>query len=133
MPSRPTELSPSRFLGVRLTVEEERKLDEFRTARGLDSRSEAIRVLLSEAKETRPPPTIELPATRQRELEILVEDGYFTTVQAALEHALEAGVAEMARTHAEGLSALRRHARETRNEKDGRRRADREGRELLRR
>ncbi len=133
MPNPPNPSPASRFLGVRLTLEEERRLEGFRTARGLESRSEAIRLLLREAGTTPPAPTLEIPVTRQRELESLVEDGYFSSVQAALEHALEAGLAELVRTHAEGLTALRRHARETRSEKDERRRADREGRELLRR
>ncbi len=133
MSSPPKSSSASRFLGVRLTLEEERRLEEFRTARGLSSRSDAVRALLREAGQAPPSPSVQLPATRERELESLVEDGYFTSVQAAIEHALEAGLAELVRTHGEGLSELRRRAREAREEKRERRRADREGRELLRR
>lgn len=133
MSSRNTPSSSGRFLGVRLTSEEERRLEEFQTARGLASRSDAVRQLLNEAKGTAPTAAIELPPTRQRELETLVEEGFFSSFQAALEHALEAGLAETVRTHADGVPALRRHARDVRNEKDERRRADREGRGLLRR
>ncbi len=130
MPNPPTTSTASRFLGVRLTLEEERKLDEFRVTRGLRNRSDAVRTLLREGPKDATG-AVELPATRRSELESLVEDGYFTTLQAALEHALEAGLAELVRTHTEGLSALRRHARATRSEREGRRRADREGRGLL--
>jgi hypothetical protein len=118
---------------VRLTSDEERRLDEFQRARGISSRSEAIRTLLAEARTAATPPTTELPPTRLRELEILVEEGYYSSTQAALESALEAGVRDLVRTHHDGIETLRRHARSSRSEKDDRRRADREGRELLRR
>lgn len=130
MPNSSTTSTTSRFLGVRLTLEEARRLDELRATRGLASRSDAVRALLREGPREATG-AVDLPVTRRRELESLVEEGYFTTVQAALEHALEAGLAELVRTHTEGFSALRRHAREARGERDGRRRADREGRGLL--
>lgn len=133
MPSSHPPSSPSRFLGVRLTVDEERRLEEFRSERAIENRSEAVRKLIAEARSTPAPEAFELPPTVLRDLEHLVEEGYFSTVQAALEHALETGLADLVRTHVEGLAALRRHARENRTEKNDRRRADREGRELLRR
>ncbi len=71
--------------------------------------------------------------TRRRELEVLVEDGYFTSVASAVEHALEVELLELVANHRDGLEELRRRARELRERGDGRRRADREGRELLRR
>ena len=118
---------------MRLTDEEERRLDEFQRTRAIASRSEAVRLLLAEARKEPPPDALELPPTRRRELEVLVEEGFFSTVQAALESALETGFAELLRTHRDGIEALRRNARAAHREKDERRRADREGRELLRR
>ena len=122
----------SRFLGVRLSPEEEDRLERYRADHQLANRSEAVRALLLDSRAP-PPATVELPATRRRELEELVEDGYFTTVEAALEHALEVGLRELVATHGTGFSELRRHARELNERGDRRRRADREGRELLRR
>lgn len=133
MPSSPNPSPASRFLGVRLTTEEERRLEQFRAAHQLPNRSEAVRQLLAASSEAPAGTTVELPPTRQRELEGLVEDGFFTSVQAAAEYALEVGLAAIVATHTEGFAALRRHARAVRDEKDQRRRADREGRGLLRR
>ena len=126
------DASSDRFLGVRLSAEEEGRLERYRAGRNYANRSEAVRGLLRESDEKRPG-AVELPATRLRELEELVEDGYFTSVAAAVEHALEVLLAELVAHHREGLSELRRHARELRERSDRRRRADREGRELLRR
>ncbi len=122
--------SATRFLGVRLTLEEEDRLEKYRNDRQLANRSAAIRALLRDAPGARET-LLSLPVTRRRELEELVEDGYFTSVEAALEHALEAGLRELEQTHGEGLERLRRHARELRARGERRRRADREGRGLL--
>lgn len=128
----PREPNAGRFLGVRLTPEEEARLEQYRTDRKLANRSEAVRGLLREAGPASPT-AVELPVTRLHELEELVEEGYFTTVAGALEHALEVGLRELVANHRDGLTELRRHAREVRERGDRRRRADREGRELLRR
>ena len=121
-----------RFLGVRLSPEEEARLAGIQADRKIASRSEAVRALLREAPSERPE-RIELPVTRRRELEELVEDGYFTTLASAVEYALEVGLRELVANHTVGWSELRRHAHEARERGDRRRRADREGRELLRR
>ena len=121
-----------RFLGVRLSLEEEALLEQFRTERRLVNRSEAVRALLLDSRAPRPS-VVELPATRLRELEELVEYGYFSSIESALEQALEAGLRELVANHRDGFAELRRHARELRERGDRRRRVDREGRELLRR
>jgi len=130
--SDPRDAPASRFLGVRLSPEEEARLEQYSADRKLANRSEAVRALLVDSGVPRPS-FVELPATRLRELEELVEDGYFTDIEGALEHALEVGLRELVANHGEGFSGLRRHARELRERGDRRRRADREGRELLRR
>lgn len=117
---------------MRLTPEEEGRLERYRADRKFATRSEAVRALLHESTGERVE-SVELPATRRRELEELVEDGYFTTVASAVEYALEVGLRELVANHREGLAELRRSARELRERGDRRRRADREGRELLRR
>jgi Arc/MetJ-type ribon-helix-helix transcriptional regulator len=121
-----------RFLGVRLSPEEDARLVGIQTDRKIESRSDAVRALLREAPAARPE-LLELPATRRRELEELVEDGYFTSIASAVEYALEVGLRELVANHVVGVEALRRHAREARERGDRRRRVDREGRELLRR
>jgi Arc/MetJ-type ribon-helix-helix transcriptional regulator len=121
-----------RFLGVRLTPEEEARLERYRADRGLANRSDAVRSLLRDADASRAA-AVEIPSTRLRELEVLVEDGYFTSVASAVEHALEVELLELVANHHDGLEELRRRARELRERGDRRRRADREGRELLRR
>jgi len=128
----PRDLSPGRFLGVRLSSEEERWLERYRAQRDFANRSEAVRGLLRESGAERPA-AVEIPVTRLRELEELVEDGYFTTIASAVEHALEVGLRELVANHGEGLAELRRRARELRERGARRRRADQEGRELLRR
>ncbi len=126
----PNDTAGGRFLGVRLTSEEAALLERLRSDRNLKSRSAAVRQLLREASAPRGDGP-ELPVTRRRELEELVEDGYFTSVSAALESALEAGLRDLVANHREGLDELRRRARELRARGDRRRRADREGRGLL--
>jgi Arc/MetJ-type ribon-helix-helix transcriptional regulator len=131
VPDPPTPAS-GRFLGVRLSSEEDRRLEELVVERKLESRSDAVRALLREAPVERPA-LVELPATRRAELEQLVEDGYFSTVASAVEYALEAGLRDLVTNHRDGLAELGRRARELRERGARRRRADREGRELLRR
>jgi Arc/MetJ-type ribon-helix-helix transcriptional regulator len=120
------------FLGVRLTSEEESLLDQFRRTHELANRSDAVRTLVREAAKERPFGT-ELPATLRNELEELVEEGYAPDFDGAPALAVHLGISEMARTHGERMSALRDHARATHERRQGRRRADREGRGLLRR
>ena len=120
----------TRFLGVRLTSEEELLLDRFRTDHALATRSEAVRALVKGSTTARPT-GIELPATLQGELEELVEDGYARDLDGAIALVLNLGIGELARTHAERLPALRERARWSAERRERRRRADREGRGLL--
>ena len=120
------------FLGVRLTAEEESHLEKFRTDHELRTRSDAIRALLRGTGET-PTSAVEVPPTLRSELEELVEDGYARDVDSAAALVLTLGIRELARTHAEHVPALRERARSASERRAGRRRADREGRGLLRR
>ena len=120
----------SRFLGVRLTAEEEALLERYRAEHELPSRSEAVRSLVRLAAEPSAA-AVELPVTLRNELEELVEDGYVRDLEAALALAVNLGLGELVRTHAERLPALRDRARSTAARRAGRRRADREGRGLL--
>jgi hypothetical protein len=120
------------FLGVRLTAEEEARLEKFRTDNELANRSEAVRALVQGA--TVPPAgAVEIPPTLRNELEELVEDGYARDLDGALTLVLTLGIRELARTHAEHIPALRDRARSANERRTGRHRADREGRRLLRR
>jgi Arc/MetJ-type ribon-helix-helix transcriptional regulator len=119
-----------RFLGVRLTIEEEDLLERFRRAREFPNRSDAVRALVRDAALERPN-AVELPASLGAELEELVEEGFASDPRAALEIALSLGLRELERTHGDRWDALRLAARERRERKEGRRRADREGRGLL--
>ena len=130
--SEPRDPASGRFLGVRLSLEEEARLESFRAERHLATRSDAVRALLREAGTPRPE-SVEVSVTRRRELDELVEDGYFASVPSAVDHALEVALRELVASHGEGIEQLRRHARALRERGDKRRRADREGRELLRR
>jgi len=120
----------TRFLGVRLTAEEESLLERFRSDHDLPSRSDAIRALLREAGSSRAPAP-DVPVTLRAELEELVEDGYARDVEGALALAVTLGIGELSRTHTERRGALRDHARQSRERSESRRRADREGRGLL--
>jgi len=122
----------TRFLGVRLTTEEEDLLDQFRRRREFANRSDAVRALVREAAAAAPSAG-ELPVTLRNELEELVEQGYAPNFDGALAIAVHAGLVELARTHTERLPALRNHARAASDRRAERRRADREGRGLLRR
>ncbi|HTZ61430.1 MAG TPA: hypothetical protein VMC82_02135 [Thermoplasmata archaeon] len=120
----------SRFLGVRLTLEEESLLEQFRLANELPNRSEAVRALVRAASEARPA-DVSVPATLRNELEELVEDGYARDLDSAVTLVLTLGLGEVGRIHAERLAALRDHARSSAGRRENRRRADREGRGLL--
>lgn len=122
----------SRFLGVRLTAEEEALLDQFRERRHFSNRSEAVRAVVREASTERPR-GIELPPTVLGELEELVELGYAPSLDAALSALVQLGLSELTRTHGDGWASLREHARSTHSRREDRKRADREGRGLLRR
>jgi Arc/MetJ-type ribon-helix-helix transcriptional regulator len=118
------------FLGVRLTLEEAALLDQYRTSNELPNRSEAVRALVRGATEARPA-EIAVPPTLRNELEDLVEDGYVQDLESAVTLALNLGLGEVGRIHAERLAALRDHARNSAGRRENRRRADREGRGLL--
>jgi len=118
------------FLGVRLSAEEESLLERFQTANELPNRSEAVRALVRSAGGA-PVESVELPATLRAELEEVVEDGYARDLDGAIDTVLNLGLAELARTHAERMPALRERARATSERRRDRRRADREGRGLL--
>jgi len=120
----------TRFLGVRLTLEEEALLEQFRTSNELRTRSEAVRALVRGASEPRPA-DVAVPATLRNELEEIVEDGYSRDLDSAVTLVLTLGLSELGRIHAERLAALREHARSSAGRRENRRRADREGRGLL--
>lgn len=122
----------TRFLGVRLTSEEESLLEQYRSSNELATRSEAVRALVRGASETRPA-DVSVPATLRNELEELVEDGYARDLESAVTLVLTFGLGEIARLHGERLPAMRDHARRAAGRREDRRRADREGRGLLRR
>ncbi|MGA8275067.1 MAG: hypothetical protein WB852_02060 [Thermoplasmata archaeon] len=118
------------FLGVRLSIEEESLLEQFRTANDLPNRSEAVRTLVRSAGGV-PATSVELPTTLRAELEEIVEDGYARDLDGAVAIVLNLGLGELARTHVERMPALRERARSTSERRRDRRRADREGRGLL--
>ena len=122
--------SASYFLGVRLTPEEVERLDQFQKARAADTRSDAVRLLVRQSTETAAP-TVEFPVSLRGELDDVVEDGWAHTLDEAVTLVATLGLQELARLHGERLPALRRAARETAGRSDRRRRADRQGRELL--
>ena len=100
----------TRFLGVRLSSEEESLLDDFQRDNGLSTRSDAVRALVRTASEPRPG-TVELPPTLRGELEELVENGYARDLEGAIALVTSLGLTELARTHSERLPALRERAR----------------------
>ena len=120
----------TRFLGVRLTSEEESLLDSFRRDHGLATRSDAVRALVRSASEARTE-SVTVPPTLEGELEELVENGYARDLEGAVALATSLGLAELARTHSERLPALSERARSVKDRREGRKRADREGRGLL--
>ncbi len=115
---------------MRLTLEEEALLEQFRSANELRTRSDAVRALVRAAAESRPA-DVAVPPTLRNELEELVEDGYTRDLESAVTLVLTLGLSELGRIHAERLAALRDHARSSAGRRENRRRADREGRGLL--
>lgn len=122
--------SASYFLGVRLTPEEVERLDQFQKSREVGTRSEAVRLLVRQSIEA-PQESVEFPVNLRAELEDVVEDGWARTIDEAVTLVATLGIQELSRLHGERLPALRRAARETAGRSERRRRADREGRELL--
>ena len=122
--------SPSYFLGVRLTSEEVERLDQFQKSREVATRSDAVRLLVRQSIAP-PRAPLEFPVSLQGGLEDVVEDGWARTIDEAVTLVATLGLQELSRLHAERLPALRRAARETAGRSERRRRADREGRELL--
>ena len=131
---RTTRLSAraTHFLGVRLTEEEVELLDQYRSAQQKATRSDAIRSLVRSGSQPAAAP-LELPAALRAALEELVEDGWTSDVTGAIELTVTFGLRELAGLHTERIPALRAAARESADRRKGRRRADREGRGLLRR
>jgi hypothetical protein len=125
-PTKPT----SYFLGVRLSPEEVERLDQFQKSREVGTRSDAVRLLVRQSIEA-PSKSVEFPVSLRAELEDAVEDGWARTLDEAVTLVATLGLQELSRLHGERLPALRRAARETAGRSDRRRRADREGRELL--
>ncbi len=123
--------SASYFLGVRLSREELDALDRFQTAQHLRTRSDAVRALARRGDVPAAEGGLALPVSVRAELEELVEDGWARTVDEAVTLAVSVGVHELARLHGERIPALRRAARELAGRAERRRRADRQGRELL--
>ena len=122
----------TRFLGVRLTAEEESLLDGYQRDHELATRSDAVRVLVRNASEPEAG-SVPVPPTLHGELEELVENGYARDLEGAVALVANIGLTELARTHSERLPAMRDRARSVKNRREERRKADREGRGLLRR
>jgi hypothetical protein len=125
------EAKASYFLGVRLTPEEVRLLDAYEATVGVPNRSEALRRLLRSASGARPETVPALPVSLRAELEEIVEDGWAESVDGALTLVVHLGLKELSAIHARDAPALRTAARQAAGRRDGRRRADREGRGLL--
>ncbi|MCI4363202.1 MAG: ribbon-helix-helix domain-containing protein [Thermoplasmata archaeon] len=120
------------FLGVRLSEEELRALDEYQRKESAPSRSDAVRRLVR-GLATPAPAAHPLPVSVERELGELVEDGWVTSEETALTLLLELGLREFSRLHAEQLPALRGAARGLSERSRTRKRADRASRGLLER
>ncbi len=120
----------TQFVGVRLTEEELRHLDEVQRSRGLGTRSDAVRALVRAAAAPAAP-ELPLPPSVAREVEEMVEDGWAREAGEALTLLATLGYQEFSRLHSEGSSALRGAARASQERHRARRKADREGRGLL--
>lgn len=120
------------FLGVRLSEEELRALDEYQRSIEAPSRSDAIRRLVRAGAT---PATLEspLPVSVANELAELVEDGWATSEEGALSLLVQLGLREFSRLHAEQVPALRGAARGLSERSGARKRADRTSRRLLER
>ena len=122
----------SEFLGVRLTAEELRELEEFRRSRGIETRSDAVRTLVRESGERAVPP-LRLPASLHHQIEELVEDGWAHSEGEALNLLATMGADAMSRLHTEKIPAMRGEARALRDRRAARRGASHKGREFLER
>jgi hypothetical protein len=122
----------TQFLGVRLTEEELRQLDAFQRARGIATRSDAVRILVRESQERAVPP-LRIPTSMQHHIRELVEDGWANSEEDALNLLATMGAEAVSRLHTERMRALRGAARELRDRRQSRRGAENEGREFLER
>ncbi len=127
-----SESRADRFLGVRLTEEESERLDAWRVAHGNLSRSDAVRALLAPGRAPGPG-AIEVPVSLRAKLQEIVEDGWASSEDGALTLALTLGLQELHKLHAERLPALRQTARGHAERSRERRKAGREGGDLLER
>lgn len=127
-----SESRADRFLGVRLTQEESERLDAWRSAHGHVSRSDAVRALLAPGRPTEPG-AVDVPVSLRAKLEEIVDDGWAASADGALTLVLTLGLAELHRLHVERLPALRSQARDHSEKARQRRKAGREGGDLLER
>jgi len=127
-----SETRADRFLGVRLTLEESDRLDTWRAEHGNLSRSDAVRALLAPGRPSGPG-AVELPVSLRAKLEEIVEDGWAASEEGALTLVLTLGLEELHKLHVERLPALRQQARAHSEKTRQRRRAGREGGDLLER
>ncbi len=123
------------YLGVRLSDEELRILDDLVSRRGFAHRSDGIRRLLHEAAEApttaRAPargPSLPVPVSLARELDREVDDGWALSPEEALAKALELGLGELARQRNERRTRSRETSRQLQREETDRKEATREGR-----
>jgi hypothetical protein len=125
-----TDASATRFLGVRLSLEELERLDQFGRQVGAANRSESVRALLR-ASERTAPGRDEVPIGLREEIEILVEDGWASSWDAALTLVLTMGLRELPKLYAQELPSLGQRARDRAARRRVRRTADRTGEGLL--
>ena len=123
----------TKFVGLRLSAEELERLDAWRLDHGSPSRSHAVRALIGATGSAPAAAASELPVVLRAKLEALVEDGYARDEDGALTLVLTLGLDALHRLHVEQWRELRRAAREDVDRSRARRRADREGRDLLER
>jgi hypothetical protein len=128
----PASAGLTQFLGVRLTEEELRELDEFQRAREIGTRSDAVRTLVRESRERAVPP-LQLPVSVMHQIEELVEDGWAHSEEDALNLLVNQGMKAFSQLHTQELLALRGASRALRERRQARRSASREGRGFLER
>ena len=123
------------YLGVRLSDEELRILDDLVSRRGFAHRSDGIRRLLREAAELPAPSplpsrgtSLPVPVSLARELDREVDDGWALSPEEALAKALELGLGELARQRDERRTRSRENARKLQREETDRKEATRAGR-----
>lgn len=135
--------TPTRFLGVRLELEEAHALDRIMRARQLTSRSDVIRALLRESdpeapRDRRPRRELTeemldlLPLNARTSLEDMVEDGWCSDLHQALDRAVDRGVTELHMDYGERRERARSAARSLAERRTRRRRASEGGDRLLR-